>query len=117
LTISSKENLGRLNVLLRESIDETISTLFSDQVVEALYVHLQKVHSISKNEVPDRLEALSSALEKTFGLPSSRTIGRAIARRFFVKLGLAFTNNLTRTLLDYVEDARSNYLVLGEHSL
>jgi len=101
-----EENLEHLNVLLLESTDETITTLLSREVVEALYVHLQKVHSIPKDEVPYKLETLCSVLERTFGLSSSRTICKAIARRLFAKLGLTFINNPRKTLLEYVEEAK-----------
>ena len=101
-----EENLEHLNVLLTETIDETITTLLSREVVDALYLHLQKVHSISKDEVPCKLEILCSTLERTFGRPGSMTICKAIARRLFAKLDLTFTNSPNRTFLEYVEDAK-----------
>jgi hypothetical protein len=75
-------------------------------VFDALYLHLEKAHSIPKDEVPDKLETFCSTLEKTFGLPSSRTICRAIARRLFAKLGFVFINHPGRTLLEYVDEAK-----------
>jgi hypothetical protein len=101
-----EENFGHLNVLLVESIDETITTLLSREVVDALYLHLQKVHSIPKDQVLYKLETLCSTLEKTFGLLSSRIICKGIARRLFAKLGLTYISNPDRTLLEYVEQAK-----------
>ncbi len=92
--------------MLVESIDETIVALFSRKVVDALFLHLQTVHSITKNEVPYRLETLFSTLERTFGLSSSKIICKAIARRLHVKLALAFFDNPGRTFLEYVEEAK-----------
>lgn len=94
------------NEVLVESIDETITTLLSREVVNALYLHLQTALSIQKDEVPYRLETLFTTLERTFGLTSSKTIGKAIARTFYAKLGLTFTNNPDRTILEYVEKAK-----------
>jgi len=101
-----EENLGRLNALLVESINETITSLLSREVADALYLHLQKVHSISKDEVPNKLEILCSTLEMTLGVPSSRTVCKAIAGTLFAKLGLTFTSNPRLTLLEYVEEAK-----------
>ncbi len=92
-----------------ESIDETITALLSREVVNALYSHLERVHSISKDEMPYRLETLFSTLETIFGGPSSRTISKAIAKKLYAKLGLTFPDihdNPSRTLLEYVEDAK-----------
>jgi hypothetical protein len=100
--------LGKeFNDALVESIDETIANLLSRTVVDSLYAHLKKNHSISRDEVPYRLDALFAILEKIFGVSSSQTITKAIARKFYLKLGLEFTANLSRTLLEYVDEAKT----------
>jgi hypothetical protein len=91
---------------LVESIDEAITDLLSRPVVDALYVHLQTNHSISRDEVPYRLDTLFAILEKIFGVRSSQTITKAIARKFCLKLELEFTGNPSRTLLEYVDEAK-----------
>ena len=98
--------LGReFNDVLVASIDETITDLLSRTVVDALYAHLQTNHSISRDEVPYRLDTLFTTLEKIFGA-GSQTITRVIARKFCLKLGLEFTGNPSRTLLEYVDEAK-----------
>jgi hypothetical protein len=94
------------NDALVEFIDETITELLSRTVVDALYTHLETFHLISRNELPNRLETLFSALEKIFGTRGSQTITKAIARKFYLKLGLGFTNNPTHTLVEYVDEAK-----------
>ena len=94
---------------MAESIDETITDLVGRVVVDALYAHLQKTHSISRNEIPYRLETLFTTLEKIFG-ESSQTITKAIGRKFYYKLGLEFTGNSSRTLLEYVNEAKMKVL-------
>jgi hypothetical protein len=99
--------LGReFNEALVESIDETITDLLSRAVVDALYVRLQTDHSISRDEVPYRLDTLFAILEKIFGVRSSQTIAKAMARKFCLKLRLEFTGNPDRTLLEYVDEAK-----------
>ena len=94
------------NDALIESIDETITELLSRAVVDALYAHLETFHSISRDELPHRLDALFSALEKIFGVRGSQTITKAIAKKFYLKLGLEFTDNPSRTLVEYVDQAK-----------
>jgi len=103
--MSVEENLEHFHVLMLESIDETITALLSRTVVDALYTHLQEFYSISRDEVPYRLDTLFTTLEKIFGV-GSQTITRAIARKFCVKLGLEFTGKPSRTLLEYVDEAK-----------
>ena len=105
MTTAVEENLEHFHVLLLESIDETITAMLSRTVVDALYAHLQKIYSISRDEVPYRLDTLLTTLEKIFG-GSSQTITKAIAREFYLKLGLEFTGNPSRTLLEYVDEAK-----------
>jgi len=94
------------NDVLIESIDETITALLSRSVVDALYAHLQTFHSISRDELPYRLDILLITLQKTFGVRSSQTITKAIAREFCLRLGLEFTDNPSRTLLGHVDEAK-----------
>jgi len=94
------------NDALLESIDETIIELFSRGVVDALYSHLQTFHSISRDELPHRLDTLLTTLENTFGVRSSQTITKAIARKFYHKIGLEFTANPGRSLVEYVDEAK-----------
>ncbi|MGA2783126.1 MAG: hypothetical protein ABSF09_00305 [Candidatus Bathyarchaeia archaeon] len=94
------------NDLLVECIDETMTALFSREVAQALFLHLQKVHSTSKNEIPYQLEILVTALERMFGHRSSGVICKVIARKFYAKLNLRFDDHPERTFLDYVKEAK-----------
>ena len=91
--------------LLVKAIDETMADLFGPVVVQSLHEHLMKFYEVKMDEIPRRLDALSSTLEKTFG-PSSKTISKAIARKLYAKLGLVFYDNPGGTLLENVERAR-----------
>ena len=99
--------LGReFNDVFVEPIVETINSLLSRTVVDALYAHLQTFHFITRDELAYRLDTLFTTLEKTFGVPSSQTISKAIAKKFYLKLGFEFTVNSSRTLLEYVDEAK-----------
>ena len=103
-----QSRLGRdIDDILLESIDETIIELLSRAVVDALYVHLQTNYSLSRNELPSRLDTLINSLEKVFGVRGSLAITKAISKKFYRKLGLGFTDNPNRTLLEYVDEAKT----------
>jgi hypothetical protein len=91
---------------LTESIRETLAQLLSPKVSETLFEHLEKVYSVKKDEIPSRLNMLLLALDTTFGPRSSRVIGKAIARRFYSRLGLEFSDDPQRTLVGYVENSK-----------
>ena len=91
--------------LLVKAIDETVADLFGPIVVQSLHDHLLKFYGVRMDEIPRRLDALTSTLAKTFG-PSSKTISKAIARKLYAKLGLVFYDNPGGTLLENVERAR-----------
>jgi hypothetical protein len=103
--VSSPKQREDFNTLLVECIHETIVTLLSLQVAEALYKRLETNYSISKDEIPYRLEALLSTLKNTFGA-SAKILEKAIAKKFYSRLGLDFSNAPQRTLIDYVEQAK-----------
>jgi hypothetical protein len=104
-------NIGTNDALV-ESIDETITELLSRAVVDALYAHLQTIYFLSRDELPHRLDILLTTLEETFGVPSSHVITKAIARKFYLKLGLEFRGNPSRTLLEYVDEAKMKLQIL-----
>jgi hypothetical protein len=82
-----------------------MTALLSRQVVNSLFAHLQTVHSVSRDEVPLKLETLCTTLQQIFG-DGSKTIGTAIARKLYAKLALTFSDNPSRSLLEYVEEAK-----------
>jgi H2-forming N5,N10-methylenetetrahydromethanopterin dehydrogenase-like enzyme len=96
----------RVYSALLESVDETMTALLSRRVVDALYVNLETVHSIPRDEIPYKIETLCSTLQKIFGSSGMSTISRAIARKLFIKLGLTFPDGPPRTLPDYLEEAK-----------
>jgi hypothetical protein len=106
IELQQSQDGREFNDNLVESIDETIIGLISRTVVDALYTHLQTFHSISRYEVPYRLETLFTTLEKTFGGRGSQTITKTIASKSYLRLGFEFTDNPGRSLLAYVDEAK-----------
>ena len=103
-----REQNREFNNILVESIDETITNLLSPQAANAIYSHLEKVHCITKDEIPYRLDTLFSMVENTLGTPSSKTLSKAVAKKLYTKLDLNFPkhNGPSLTLGEYVEEAK-----------
>ena len=71
-----------------------------------LFEHLEKIYSIKKDEGPSRLDMLLGVLKTVFGSSSTQVIGKAIAKQFYSRLGLEFSDDPQRTLITYVENAK-----------
>lgn len=97
---------------LMKAIDEVILALLGPGVLQSLYTHLDKHHSITRDDLPYRLDMLFTLLEETLGVQSARTIGRTIAKAFYSRLKIEFRSSPNHTLLDYVEEAKRNFQVL-----
>lgn len=89
-----------------ETIRETMTALLSRHVVEALFARLEVAYSIKSEDIPDHLDRFLSILEMTFG-PSTKVLGKAIAKKFYSRLGLKFTDDPRKTLVDHVEHAKT----------
>lgn len=95
--------MQEFNELLCQALDDSISELLGQNVLPSLYAALEKHYSISRDELPYRLETIYSILENVFGVRGSRTIEKHVARRFYKKLDLPFSEVDGYTLKDYVE--------------
>lgn len=94
--------------VLIKAIEETISSLLSKRVLDALYEHLARYHSITRDELPVRLETLHAVMGQAIGYTASATIERAIARGLYSRLNMRFKNSSSSTLLEYVNEAKRN---------
>lgn len=94
------------NAAFVESMNETIRSLLSEEVLDAFRSNLKNKRAINPEEIPDNLPIVSIVLKKYFGASAS-TIETAIARKLYAKYGLEFQKNQGHQLADYVESARS----------
>jgi hypothetical protein len=98
--------LNSFNKELLKAINETIFSLLGQAALYSLSDHLKQRYSISASEWSDHLDLLLRFLGSCLGSASEKTVGRAIAKRLYWKLGMEFTNNPSYTLIDYVEKAK-----------
>jgi ABC-type dipeptide/oligopeptide/nickel transport system permease component len=99
-------SLERFNELLCMSIDDAISQILGPQVLESLYEHLNRKYSVSRDEVPYRLQTMYAVLHSEFGFKGARTIERQIAKNFCNRLNMPFLESPDCTLDMYIEKAK-----------
>ncbi len=97
---------GTLDTAIAESIDEVLGELLGIRAKEAIYDTLERSHSIARESIPSNLEKLFELFDQTFGR-GSRTIGKAIMRKLFEKLGWRFVEVGGFEFFDYLEAVRS----------
>jgi len=93
--------------LLLEAIDDSLSIL-GDEPKMALYQYLATMHSLQREQIPDRLEEFSAGLKRALGGASS-VIQRIILRKLFQKLGSTFRESQDSEFPDYIRDARRRF--------
>jgi hypothetical protein len=95
---------------LLEAVDESLSSL-GESSKQSIYYHLDSSFSIKKQEIPDKLEAFTAALEKIFGL-GANLIENLIMKRLTEKVELGSKWNTSRelTLVEYVNLAKQSFL-------
>lgn len=93
--------------LLLEAIDDSLSVL-GDEPRRALYQYLATMHSLDREDIPEKLEDFSEGLKKALG-SASLVIQRIILRKLFQKLGSSFRESPQLDFVDYIEDARRRF--------
>ena len=91
---------------MQEAIDESISELLGQKVLESLYSVLQKHYDVTRDELPYRLDTAYKLLGEVFGIRATRTISKSISRRLYQKLNLEFEGTADLGLTEYVEIAK-----------
>jgi hypothetical protein len=93
--------------LLLGSIDDGLADILGEQFKETFYKHVEQRFHIARSSLPNRLDLLASALSTVLGDTGGVVMGRAIAKRFYSKLGLRFVRKPNHSLENYVTDARA----------
>jgi hypothetical protein len=94
------------NKELLKAINEAVFSLLGQGALHSLSDYLKEHYSISPSEWPDHLDLFLGFVGSCLGPATEKTLGRAIAKRFYWKLNMEFTNNPSYTLFDYVDKAK-----------
>lgn len=90
----------RTKQLLTQAVDQALLTL-GESAREAVYFHLQKIVSLTKDDVSDNLDAFERGLEKIFGA-GAKMIEIAVIKSLCQQLGIEFEEKKNISLVDYV---------------
>jgi hypothetical protein len=111
--IKNKESKNRrkktvsFEEVLLKAIDESFSWLGEMEKL-AIYFFLEKEYNISKQEIPDRIEEFTEAIEDIFG-SGAKVLEIRIMKNLFTKMGHSFTYLHTQEDLEftkYIEAAK-----------
>ena len=105
-SISYSGALRSFNEIVCQSIDKTLESLLGSKAADALYVHLRERFGVDRNELPYRIETISSVLESVFGIKGASVIERKVARNLFGKILLPFNDEQGSRLEDFVKIAK-----------
>ena len=92
---------------LLDSIDEGLTEIIGEWFKGTFYKLIEQKFQVTRSSLPNRLDILTSALSAALGNGAGAVMGRAIAKRFYSRLGLRFVQNPNHSLQDYVTDAKA----------
>ena len=90
----------RTKQFLTQAVDQALLTL-GESAREAVYFHLQKIVSLTKDDVSDNLDTFEKGLEKIFGA-GAKMIEIAVVKSLCQQLGIEFEEKKNISLVDYV---------------
>ena len=100
----ASRNKWDFDSMLLEAVDEGLLAL-GKELRHAIYRYLEVHKGLKREELPDRLEEFSEALEGIFGY-CSQFLEKAILKRLYKELGLEFKQGGGSSFKDYVDNAR-----------
>jgi len=91
------------NSVVLEATDDALLALGAS-VRHAVHYHIERIHHIKHEEIPDKLVSFHEALENAFG-EGTKILERFIANKLYSKLDLDFVEHNDWTLVNYVRHA------------
>ena len=93
--------------VLLDCVDEGLSVLGSEPR-QAVYQYLATIHSLEREQIPDKVDEFAAGLKKALG-GASRVIERLILKRLFLRIGSTFRETAELEFADYVRDAKRRF--------
>ncbi len=93
--------------VLLDCVDEGLSVL-GNEPRQAVYQYLATIHSLDREEIPDKIDEFATGLKKALG-GASRVIERLILKKLFQKIGSTFRETADLEFTDYVQDAKRRF--------
>jgi len=93
--------------VLLDCVDEGLSVLGSEPR-QAVYQYLATIHSLEREQIPDKVDEFAAGLKKALG-GASRVIERLILKKLFLRIGSTFRETSDLEFADYVKDAKRRF--------
>ena len=93
--------------VLLDCVDEGLSVLGSEPR-QAVYHYLATIHSLEREQIPDKVDEFAAGLKKALG-GASRVIERLILKKLFLRIGSTFRETSDLEFADYVKDAKRRF--------
>jgi len=93
--------------VLLDCVDEGLSVL-GNEPRQAIYQYLATIHSLDREQIPDKVDEFAAGLKKALG-SASRVIERLILKKLFQRIGSTFRETADLEFADYVRDARRRF--------
>jgi hypothetical protein len=91
---------------LLDSIDEGLADILGERVKGTFYKLIEQKFNMARSSLPNRLDVLASVLSAVLGNSGALVMDKAIAKRFYSRLGLQFVQKPNHSLQNYVTDAK-----------
>ena len=93
--------------VLLDCVDEALSVL-GNEPRQAVYQYLATIHSLDREQIPDKVDEFAAGLKKALG-SASRVIERLILKKLFQRIGSTFRETSDLEFADYVRDAKRRF--------
>jgi hypothetical protein len=95
--------------VLLDCVDEALSVL-GNEPRQAVYQYLSTIHSLDREQIPDKVDEFAAGLKKALG-GASRVIERLILKKLFQRIGSTFREAADLEFTDYVSEAKRRFEV------
>ncbi len=95
--------------VLLDCVDEALSVL-GNEPRQAVYQYLSTIHSLDREQIPDKVDEFAAGLKKALG-GASRVIERLILKKLFQRIGSTFRETADLEFTDYVSEAKRRFEV------
>jgi hypothetical protein len=101
--------------VLLDCVDEALSVLGNEPRL-AVYQYFATIHSLDREQIPDRIDEFATGLKKALG-GASRVIERLVLKKLFQRIGSTFRETEDLEFGDYVRDAKRRFEITStKHS-
>jgi hypothetical protein len=94
---------NRFRQALLEAVDTGLQQILGDSGRKATYFHLQRMYSLTREDIPNNPAVFASGLEKIFGV-GANVIEESIVKNLYSKLGIKYEKKKGARFVDYLQD-------------